>query len=115
MARVENLRLKVTTDSSDAIELVPRVESAVTSTLTAAGLAVTDAVAASVTAEVMAEIIRIRQATPEESAQARAIERVRALHRQEYGACDWCSTNDRHVAWPCPTARALDGEEQPSV
>ena len=22
---------------------------------------------------------------------------VRQLHREEYNACDWCSTNDRHV------------------
>lgn len=37
------------------------------------------------------------------------IKRVRALHRQEYEACAWCSTNDRHVAWPCPTMQALSG------
>jgi hypothetical protein len=39
------------------------------------------------------------------------IKRVRALHHREYEACDWCSTNDRHVAWPCPTIATLDGEE----
>jgi hypothetical protein len=41
------------------------------------------------------------------------IKRVRALHQQEYNACEWCSTNDRHASWPCPTILALDGEEQP--
>lgn len=46
------------------------------------------------------------------SASAR-IKSVRALHQQDYNECVWCSTNDRHVAWPCPTIRALDGEEQP--
>lgn len=40
------------------------------------------------------------------------IKQVRALHVQEYNTCDWCSTNDRYVDWPCPTIRALDGEEQ---
>lgn len=40
------------------------------------------------------------------------IKRVRALHQQEYDACVWCSTNDRHVPWPCPTVAALDGEDQ---
>lgn len=43
------------------------------------------------------------------------IKRVRALHRQEYNACDWCSTNDRHVPWPCPTINALDGRETPGA
>jgi hypothetical protein len=43
------------------------------------------------------------------SASAR-IKQVRSLHRREYETCDWCSTNDRHVPWPCPTIRALDGE-----
>lgn len=38
------------------------------------------------------------------------IKAVRALHQQEYNACDWCSTNDRHTPWPCPTIQALDGE-----
>ncbi|MDJ0460620.1 hypothetical protein [Streptomyces sp. H27-C3] len=48
------------------------------------------------------------------SASAR-IKRVRALHKQEYNTCDWCSTNDRYADWPCPTIRALDGEEQPGA
>ncbi len=39
------------------------------------------------------------------------IKRVRALHQQEYNACGWCSTNDRYTPWPCPTIRALNGEE----
>lgn len=38
------------------------------------------------------------------------IKQARALHRQEYDACSWCSTNDRHTPWPCPTIAALDGE-----
>lgn len=113
MARIDTLRLKVTTDSSDATALVPRVEAAVTRTLTAAGYAVTEALTAAVTAEVMSEIIRVRQATPEESAQAQAIERVRALHKQEYGACTEC-THEYSEAWPCPTVRALDGEDPQS-
>ena len=41
------------------------------------------------------------------------IRRVRALHQRQYDECGWCSTNDRHVAWPCPTIAALNGEEQP--
>lgn len=40
------------------------------------------------------------------------IKQVRALHQRQYEECTWCSTNDRHTAWPCPTIRALDGEEQ---
>lgn len=39
------------------------------------------------------------------------IKRVRELHVQGYDECGWCSTNDRHTSWPCPTIRALDGEE----
>lgn len=39
------------------------------------------------------------------------IKQVRTLHQQEYNTCDWCTTNDRYVEWPCPTIRALDGEE----
>ena len=40
------------------------------------------------------------------------IKRVRALHVRQYDECAWCSTNDRHMSWPCPTIRALDGEDQ---
>jgi len=43
------------------------------------------------------------------------IKQARKLHQQEYNACEWCSTNDRHVPWPCPTVRALDGQEQPGT
>jgi hypothetical protein len=39
------------------------------------------------------------------------IKRVRALHVRQYDECAWCSTNDRHASWPCPTIAALDGEE----
>ncbi len=46
------------------------------------------------------------------SASAR-IKQARNLHKQEHNACEWCSTNDRHVPWPCPTIRALDGGGQP--
>lgn len=35
-----------------------------------------------------------------------AIERVRALHRDEYGLCSEC-TDARGVPWPCATVRAL--------
>lgn len=42
------------------------------------------------------------------------IKQVRALHQPQYETCAWCSTNDRYQEWPCPTVRALDGEEQPS-
>ncbi|MFI1562168.1 hypothetical protein ACH4ZX_03740 [Streptomyces sp. NPDC020490] len=42
---------------------------------------------------------------------AQAIARVRALHQREYDGCGWCSTNDRYQEWPCPTIRALDGEQ----
>lgn len=41
------------------------------------------------------------------------IKQVRALHQRRYDECAWCSTNDRHAAWPCPTIRALDGEGPP--
>lgn len=36
-----------------------------------------------------------------------AIERVRALHRDEYGTCAEC-TDVRSVPYPCPTVTALD-------
>lgn len=42
------------------------------------------------------------------------IKQVRALHQRQYEECTWCSTNDRHTTWPCPTIRALDGEEPQS-
>jgi hypothetical protein len=114
MAHTPPLRLKVVTDRTEVTELAPRVHTAVVSTLTAVGIPVSDAVAAAVTGEIMTEIIRVRQATPEETAQAQAIERVRALHRDEYGdgSCAEC-THESSVAYPCPTVRTLDGQEQP--
>ncbi|MFD5814382.1 hypothetical protein [Streptomyces sp. NPDC127038] len=39
------------------------------------------------------------------------IKRVRALHRDEYGTCAEC-THESGVPYPCPTIRALDGQEQ---
>ncbi|GAA2457137.1 hypothetical protein [Streptomyces macrosporus] len=36
-----------------------------------------------------------------------ALDRVRALHREEDGICLECTT-DLAVRWPCPTIRALD-------
>lgn len=113
MARIEPLHLKVTTDSSDAVDLVPRIETAALDTLTTAGVAEPGTLAAAVAAEVMSVIVRVRQATHEESAQFRAIERVRTLHRQEYGACAEC-TREYSEAWPCATVRALDGEDPQS-
>jgi hypothetical protein len=56
-----------------------------------------------------------RQLAEMHAAASARIKQARALHQQEYNQCDWCSTNDRHVAWPCPTIRALDGEEQPDA
>jgi hypothetical protein len=44
---------------------------------------------------------------------ALAVGRVRTLHRQEYGSCAEC-THESSVAYPCPTVRALDGQEQPT-
>jgi len=42
-----------------------------------------------------------------------AIERVRALHRPDEGECDNCHIEDsgRFEPHPCPTLRALDGED----
>lgn len=41
-----------------------------------------------------------------------AVERVRKLHAEEFGCCSHCTCEDS-VLYPCPTIRALDGEEQP--
>jgi hypothetical protein len=120
MARIDHLRLKVVTDTADAAELAPRVKAAALSALKAADVALlmldAEAVAESVAVEVMAEILRVRQATPAESAQARAVERVRALHRDKFGdgSCAEC-THEFGVPYPCPTIRALDGQEQPGA
>lgn len=37
-----------------------------------------------------------------------AVDRVRALHREEYGCCAHC-TRAESVLYPCPTIRALEG------
>jgi hypothetical protein len=46
------------------------------------------------------------------------VERVRALHHDwenDPGHCAHCTGPDGNlVPWPCPTAHALDGQEQPS-
>lgn len=113
MARPTTLHLKVDADSTAAVELAPRVKAAAHDALTAADLASRalfdeDALAGLVASAVMAEILRVRQATPAEA----AIARVRALHRNEYESCAEC-THEFSVSYPCPTIRALDGEEQP--
>jgi hypothetical protein len=38
------------------------------------------------------------------------IKRVQQLHRDEYGSCAEC-THEYGVPSPCPTIRALDGQE----
>jgi hypothetical protein len=111
MAHTATLHLKVDVDNTAAAELAPRVKAAILDGL-AFGRRVNtvfneDVLAGTVAAMVMAEILRVRQVTPAEA----AIARVRALHVEDYNACAWCSTNDRHVPWPCPTSRALGGEE----
>lgn len=113
MPHTPPLRLKVVTDRTEITDLAPRIHTAVTDTLTAVGTPVTDAVAAAVVGEIMTEIIRVRQATPDETAQAQAIERVRALHRDEYGdgSCAEC-THESSVPYPCATVRALNGQEK---
>lgn len=40
-----------------------------------------------------------------------ALDRVRALHREEYGCCVACM-NEASVPWPCDTIRALNGNEE---
>jgi hypothetical protein len=115
MARAETLHLKVDTDASAAVELAPRVKAAARDALATAsfadrGLIDIDALAGLVASGVMAEILRVRQATPAEV----AIARVRALHVDEYGLCGEC-TGSHGVPYPCPTVRALDGQEQPHV
>lgn len=41
------------------------------------------------------------------------LDAVRALHINDYGLCGEC-TNSHGVLWPCPTIRALDGQETSS-
>ena len=123
MASATPLHLKVITDTTHAVELAPRVKAAVLDALKPIDMAVRvldmETVAGQVVAEVMAEILRVRQATPAESAQARAIERVRALHHDweaDPGHCAHCTEGYGNlVPWPCPTVRTLDGEEQPGA
>jgi hypothetical protein len=38
-----------------------------------------------------------------------AVERIRALHREEYGCCAHC-TRAESVLYPCPTMQALENE-----
>lgn len=38
------------------------------------------------------------------------IKRVRELHRDDYGSCAEC-THEYGVPYPCPTIRALNGEQ----
>lgn len=111
MARTTTLRLKVDTDTTAASELTPRIKAAIHDALTAAREMGVGDLAGAAAYAVMAEILRVRQATPAESEQARAIERVRQLHREEYGSCAEC-THEYGVSFPCATIRALDGEDQ---
>jgi hypothetical protein len=41
------------------------------------------------------------------------IDRVRVLHVEEFGCCAHCTREDS-VLYPCPTIRALDGQEPQS-
>jgi hypothetical protein len=100
------LHLKVDADSTAAVELAPRVRTAIRDVLAAASLAGVDELAADAAAAVMAQILRVRQATPAEA----AVARVRKLHREEFGSCAEC-THEFGVPSPCATIRALDGEE----
>lgn len=60
------------------------------------------------------QICRAREAlgTDEVGSAEAALARVRALHREEYGCCEHCTRADI-VPYPCPTIRALDGQEAP--
>lgn len=107
MAEVRMLHLKVDADSTAAVELAPRIKAAVYATLTTASAADDgDALSGAVAAAVLSEILRVRQATPAEA----AIARVQALHREEYGSCAEC-THEYGVPSPCPTIRALYGDD----
>ena len=107
MAHTATLHLKVDADSTAAAELTPRIRAAIHEALEAAERMGIDDVAGAAAYAVMIEILQVRQATPAEA----AIARVRALHQSEYEACSSCSTNDRYQEWPCPTIRALNGEQ----
>lgn len=108
MAHTTTLRLKTDVDNTVAAELTPRLKTAICEALTAARTTGVDDEAGAAAYAVMVEILRVRQATPAET----AIDRVRALHREEHGSCAEC-THEFSVPFPCPTIRALDGEEQP--
>jgi hypothetical protein len=106
MAHTTTLHLKTDIDNTAAQELAPRLKTAIHDALTEARTAGTEDEAGAAAYAVMVEILRVRQATPVET----AITRVRALHRNEYGLCDEC-TGSHGVPWPCPTIRALDGDQ----
>ena len=109
MAHTAPLHLKVDADSTAAMELTPRIRTAIQEALEAAERMGVDDVAGAAAYAVMIEILQVRKATPAEA----AIARVRALHREEYGGCAEC-THESSVLWPCATIRALDGQEQPT-
>jgi hypothetical protein len=106
------LRLKVDADCTAAGELTPRIRTAIHEALEAAERMGVDDVAGAAAYAVMIEILQVRKATPAEA----AIARVRALHRDwenDPGHCAHCTGPDGNlVAFPCPTIRALNGEEQ---
>jgi hypothetical protein len=106
MAHTATLRLKVDADTTAAGELVPRLRTAIDDALTTARKMGVDDLAGAAAYAVMVEILQVRQATPAEV----AVDRVRELHRNEYESCVEC-THEFGVSWPCPTVRALDGEQ----
>ncbi|NUS22704.1 MAG: hypothetical protein HOV92_00550 [Streptomyces sp.] len=108
MADTVTLRLKTDVDNTVAAELTPRLRSTIHEALASARATGAEDEAGAAAYAVMVEILRVRQATPAET----AIDRVRALHRNECESCAEC-THEFAVPWPCPTIRALDGQEQP--
>ncbi len=68
-------------------------------------------------------IIENRQRKAVEAALARAqqayaaVARIRHLHQQylpvavDYDCCSHCNVGGSYVEWPCPTIRALDGDQ----
>jgi hypothetical protein len=112
MAHTATLRLKVDADTTAAGELVPRLRTAIDDALTTARKMGVDDLPGAAAYAVMVEILQVRQASPAEA----AVDRVRALHcRNEHtGDCEHCSERDYPdyaVPHPCPTIRALDGEQ----
>jgi hypothetical protein len=104
MAHTTTLRLKTDVDNTVAAELTPRLRTTIQEALTAARATGAEDEAGAAAYAVMVEILRVRQATPAET----AIDRVRQLHRNEYESCAEC-TRVYSEPWPCPTIRALDG------